>query len=150
MKSRQTAHHAIDSRGSKRIDLVWRSCLSAGLNNINKGFPKASLEHNEAIILLYCSFSSHGPIRRTDQSQYHFGIETPAGWLLRRKVVPILPTAIPHIIARSRESRRIIPSSRRGYLFSTYHYDTARTPESGCVSGLVNNPDKHPRYVIKL
>jgi len=92
------------------IDLVWRSCLSAGLNNINKGFPKASLEHNEAITLLYCSFSSHGPIRRTDQSQYHFGIETPAGWLLRRKVVPILPTAIPDIIARSRESRRTVPS----------------------------------------
>lgn len=112
MKSRQTAHHAIGSRGSKRIDLVWRSCLSAGLNNINNGFTRAVLEHNEAITLLYCSFSSYGLIRRTDQSQYHFGIETPVGWLLRRKVVSILPTAIPYIMARSRESRWTVPSHR--------------------------------------
>ena len=119
MESRQTAHHAVDSRGSRRIDLVWRSCVSVGRNNTNNGFSTSVLEYKESITLLYCSFSSHGLILRTDQSGHHFGFgTTPVGWLLRRKAVSSLPTAIPYIMARSKESRRtaLLSMERRSVL----------------------------------
>ena len=126
MKSRQTADHAIGSRGSKRIDLVWRSCVSVGRNNNNEGFAKAGLERNEAITLLGCSFSSHGLIRTIDQSKDHFGIgTTPVGRLLRRKAMSSPPTAVPRIMARSEESRG--PLRPRGE--NMYRHCTITTPQ---------------------
>ena len=40
--------------------------MNVGLNDTNNGFSTSILEQNETITLLYCSFSSHGLVRRTD------------------------------------------------------------------------------------